>query len=430
MKCPKCRYVTFEHLTRCGKCGEDLSAHKSEHGIDFPSYRTYSVVSSANRSRHPIKAGIAAMNNLSGISMPGAEKGEGEISTLGGAGFEEVSASGLETTSEEPFLGLESETPAIGEELGLDNVEIDNTLSGDSLETDMELDASDGDSIDLGQYDEVSEEEQGRESEVAQGETIHDGGIDFSLDSVDEISEEEQGRESEMAHDETIHDGGIDFSLDSVDEISEEEQGRESEMAHDETIHDGGIDFTLDLAGEEGEPTGTEAVPSEEVHSKDDTEDDIETQIDKSGEAPGFNKGEPEVLQEMDDEEGEAARERVAEAEPILAAAEAGATVDDLLETDGFILSDSAILPVTNSGDYAGQVIELEFDAGELEIISSGGAPAKASKANAGNKKDARVSERTDTLDIDSIDIAGIEDGDEDTTEILDNLNIDIEDED
>ena len=36
MKCPSCRYVSFEHLSRCKKCGLDLTQIKEEARIDFP----------------------------------------------------------------------------------------------------------------------------------------------------------------------------------------------------------------------------------------------------------------------------------------------------------------------------------------------------------------------------------------------------------
>ncbi len=35
MKCPHCKYVSFEYLDTCRKCSKDLKAHKSQHGIDY-----------------------------------------------------------------------------------------------------------------------------------------------------------------------------------------------------------------------------------------------------------------------------------------------------------------------------------------------------------------------------------------------------------
>lgn len=53
MKCPKCNFASFEYLNTCKKCGNDLSLHKTELGIDYPQYSTLGLMATLRHEASP-----------------------------------------------------------------------------------------------------------------------------------------------------------------------------------------------------------------------------------------------------------------------------------------------------------------------------------------------------------------------------------------
>lgn len=75
MKCPKCGYVSFDHLQNCKKCGEDLTVHKARFKVGAPPMRRPPV------SPAPVTETVAsqAAAPAAGAELP-AKASEGEES--------------------------------------------------------------------------------------------------------------------------------------------------------------------------------------------------------------------------------------------------------------------------------------------------------------------------------------------------------------
>ncbi len=53
MKCPKCNFASFEYLNTCKKCGNDLTLHKTELGIDYPQYSSLGLMATLRHEASP-----------------------------------------------------------------------------------------------------------------------------------------------------------------------------------------------------------------------------------------------------------------------------------------------------------------------------------------------------------------------------------------
>lgn len=63
MKCPKCNFASFEYLNTCKKCGNDLTLHKTEMGIDFPQYNSLGLMAMLRHEASP-QAAVAEPASL------------------------------------------------------------------------------------------------------------------------------------------------------------------------------------------------------------------------------------------------------------------------------------------------------------------------------------------------------------------------------
>lgn len=86
MKCPKCKYVSFEHLNRCRKCGIDLIPVKAEARIDFPHSLRLGLLSRSNADTAPEQT----------QQLIGQDE-EMEVSEIGGRDFNGVASAELGT---------------------------------------------------------------------------------------------------------------------------------------------------------------------------------------------------------------------------------------------------------------------------------------------------------------------------------------------
>lgn len=63
MKCPKCNFASFEYINTCKKCGNDLTLHKTELGIDYPQYSTLGLMAMLRHEASP-QAAVAEPASL------------------------------------------------------------------------------------------------------------------------------------------------------------------------------------------------------------------------------------------------------------------------------------------------------------------------------------------------------------------------------
>ncbi|MEE8483371.1 MAG: hypothetical protein V3S46_02140, partial [Nitrospinota bacterium] len=201
MKCPKCNYVSFEHLNECRKCNIDLSAHKSELGIDFPEY--------------------SGLDLLSHIDMGGDSKAEGQ--------------------HEEPAVAVADEEETAEPE------EVETAVADETVDTDMS---------DIGGGIEITGESEGVE--------LSDIGEGSEETATVEISPEEEGQ-AEVSDDDSggINFGGFAGGEDetvSIDAADLEEEPK-TEASSTEPAGDESGSIDLGGIGDSAEETASLELP-------------------------------------------------------------------------------------------------------------------------------------------------------------------------
>ncbi len=288
MKCPYCGFVSFEYLNGCKKCSKDLSAHKSQFGIEYlepVSLEMYAyagggaavgaVTSASEDDGDGFGTDDFAVDNESDSASLGAvEVAEDEADHLnfGDDGADDISID---------FDGGDEGTEEVSIDIGGD---ADDELSIDLGESDSVEDVS----LDLGEAeddDEISldlgEAEPEEEISLDLGEAEDDDEISLDLGEAEPEEEISLDLGEAEADDEISLDLGeaepeeeisLDFSTDSADEISldiaeddspavaEEDEGVELDFG-DELGSDSG--FSLDLGEELSDDTNAAAIDDE-----------------------------------------------------------------------------------------------------------------------------------------------------------------------
>lgn len=173
MKCPKCNFASFEYLNTCKKCGNDLSLHKTELGIDYPQYSTLSLMATLRHEASP----QAAM----------AETATMEADHLGADQFSETSTTDKMsgTSGFEAAIGSDTDFTNIGEGVDLGgHDDLDLSGLGESADetASITLPSIEEEELNLGEETAV---EPPKEAAKAAAPRELDG-IDFDLGSLDE----------------------------------------------------------------------------------------------------------------------------------------------------------------------------------------------------------------------------------------------------
>ncbi len=327
MKCPKCNYSSFEYLGSCKKCGNDLTLHKTELGIDFPPHASLGIaaflreesggVSSATATAvaeeqvrdsstgidadlmsgtSGIEASLASDTNFgdlgAGIDLEGGD--EVDLSGIGESSDETASITLPPIEEDEISLGEDKGTAGTGKdgfdlgdfELDLGETEEAMAPAASGAVVEQELDLGD---MDIG----VGEE---KAAPVAPAEGVHD---DFGLDLGDlDLGDMEQGgagdkEPEEMSGTDAIEALGTTGKMISPDEtgssieldigdasVVEEPKKQVSEKDAQEEFSLDGMDIDLsdlDLSGEGDAPEGGKEKKPE--GKKDKKEDDFEIDL-------------------------------------------------------------------------------------------------------------------------------------------------------
>ncbi len=222
MKCPQCNYVSFDYLDSCRKCSKDLTAHKSQVGIDFLEPIPIGVLAFLESgAREPVAIGTGAANFDSDDFKVAGDSTESAVSVEETATA--VEDDGLDVVEEETFS---LEIPDIKEESAADVEEtVAEALSEESIELNIE-----GVEEDIG----VAEVTQSAEEATVEGLTFN---LDESLeevaeekaegaaDTVDEISLDTTISGIEIDDDElNVTASNDEFSLDIGDDFDTETQ--------------------------------------------------------------------------------------------------------------------------------------------------------------------------------------------------------------
>ncbi len=177
MKCPKCNFASFEYLNTCKKCGNDLSVHKTELGIDFPQYSSVGLMATLRREASP-QAAMAETATMVEEPLDAAQLSETSTTEKlsGTAGFEAAIASDTDFTN----IGG-------GVDLGHDDLDLSGLGESADETASISLPPVEEEEINLGAEPAAEPAKQQAAPEVKKSVgDIELGGIDFDLSSMEE----------------------------------------------------------------------------------------------------------------------------------------------------------------------------------------------------------------------------------------------------
>lgn len=240
MKCPKCNFASFEYINTCKKCGNDLTLHKTELGIDYPQYSTLGLMAMLRHEASP-QAAVAEPASLVEEDH-GAER------------FSETSATDKMsgTSGFEAAIGSDTDFTNIGADIDLGGAdELDLSGMGESADetASIKLPAAEEEEINLdAEVAAAPAKEDAADAGKHGGASPEMEGIDFDLGSL----EETPAAPPEAAK--TLDLGEIEEAVTPVESVTP--AGKEDEFSLD--LGD------IDIAAEEEKPAATKgAAPAE-----------------------------------------------------------------------------------------------------------------------------------------------------------------------
>lgn len=224
MKCPHCKFVSFEYLNSCRKCSKDLVAHKSQHGIEF---------------LEPISLGILTFVDTGSVQAD-SDAGDGMSFDTGDVMIDSGDA-------------LEDEAPSdsSGDTAGEDDFQFalgDEAEGGATVEAVAE-ESAEADVVEISDTDEGVEVAKASEESVEV--EIDEAAVEVAADDTDM---EETGFSLGLGDDLGDSDDGLDFGSDD----SSDDTGSE-EIALDDTSPDEELSVSLD------DDTGAESGSDDEI---------------------------------------------------------------------------------------------------------------------------------------------------------------------
>ncbi|VAX20211.1 hypothetical protein MNBD_NITROSPINAE04-1749 [hydrothermal vent metagenome] len=252
MKCPQCNYVSFDYLDSCRKCSKDLTAHKSQVGIDFLEPIPIGVLAFLESgAREPVAIGTGSANFDSDDFKVAGDSTESAVSV-------EETATAVEDDLEVVVL---PDDAAIDETAEIPDIPVE-------FEEKAEVDVVEEETFSL-EIPDIEEESAADVEEVA-AEALSEESIELNIEGVEEdIGVAEVAESAEEA---TVE--GLTFNLDeSLDEVAEEK----AEVATD-TVDEISLDTTI--SGIEIDDDELSATASSDEFSLDIGDDfDTETQL-------------------------------------------------------------------------------------------------------------------------------------------------------
>ena len=246
MKCPYCKYVSFEHLTSCRKCSKDLAAHKHQHGIDFVQPLSLGIVAFLQASPAPGGQSFDAMEfDSDAVTIDIEESGEDSFSTSTGNDSDTdigigltdnapvtLSDSDSDIAFNEPSSGVVIPDPVSDESASISDESVEDLLLKDITSDDAQALDESGFSLQLGDHDtEATEAEDEANLFADSGFSLQLGedddlGFDTNegIDSTNGFGLTDESTESKAISDSSIADASepVEINFDAPDgEISD-----------------------------------------------------------------------------------------------------------------------------------------------------------------------------------------------------------------
>lgn len=180
MKCPKCKYTTFDYADTCPRCGKDISGEKAKLNILAIKPNTPFLLGSLTGDLGDSSAAFVVPESVRDAS-DSMSIDTGEI-------YDDGSELNI-NIDEEPMVDSESEAADVGD--------LSSTDADQELEIDLDSEQMPEEIVELGGAQEAGSDldEGGAQPEVSEGEAKGEGeALDVEIEDLDlklEMSEEE-----------------------------------------------------------------------------------------------------------------------------------------------------------------------------------------------------------------------------------------------
>ena len=226
MKCPKCKYTTFDYLDTCPRCGKDISSEKAKLNISSikpnPPFLLGSLTGDLNDSAFAMKVPEAAEPPLESMSM-------------------ELKAEDIYDDGSELNIDMGKESPPEPSSSDIDLGDLDSTEGDEDLELDfgakesssepMQGTAEEGEApveqeLDLGDLDSTEGDE---DLELDFG--LEDSGAEHGQESAEKPSDSKENEADTDAKKPESEKGsqGIELDLDDLELSIDLDEGKDSE---------------------------------------------------------------------------------------------------------------------------------------------------------------------------------------------------------
>lgn len=254
MRCPKCGYISFDHVDTCLKCNKDISGISSKvtgttYNVAPPSFLRFTKGESVEKEGEDIS--FDPDHNDYGVVDPDLDvladddaEGEDDGATISFGGFGDEENSEVADSDDDSDIDLGQFEDAFEEE----------KVVGDDEELALEFPDELSDLSDLSAPADGGKEESGAEQALTSSEEKEESdefSLDLDLEELDDDFSLTIEEETEQQGDE---DNLEDLSLDDLG-LSDEPKSKAAEPApakkkvKDDKDMDGDLDFDLDLGG-------------------------------------------------------------------------------------------------------------------------------------------------------------------------------------
>jgi hypothetical protein len=190
MRCPKCSYISYDHLTACAKCGRDVSELAAElQGTSIkteaPMFLSGALGAFSGEEEETFEEQALEADMEEGIDFSMEEEGEDVDFSFEEEGEEEADISLAEAEAEEAATMEAGED--VDFDLGVEEGEVSEEEKTEALAAEAE---------EMEEAEEVEEEAGGIFEELDLSGTVDDGeegGLEFDLEDFMEDTDEETG---------------------------------------------------------------------------------------------------------------------------------------------------------------------------------------------------------------------------------------------
>jgi hypothetical protein len=182
MRCPKCGFISFDHLTSCAKCGKDVSAVASELqgtsiNVETPMFLSGALAAYADRQESFGEHGMGFEAD-EGIDFSMEEEG--------------VAAESFEMAEDEEAVDISFDEDQADADISMDVQEAEGNVAEEEA-VDFTVEPEVQEEADIEVVVEPEQDDESFEELDFMGGAEEEGGLEFDLDDfIDEVDEDKE----------------------------------------------------------------------------------------------------------------------------------------------------------------------------------------------------------------------------------------------